>query len=177
MTDTMISADRDANIPVATPAGVTVRRPEVPDGVACWRLARAAGALDVDSRGAYLLWARNFAETSAVAWLRGGVVGFAIGLRRPEEPSTLFVCQVVVAETARGRGVGAAMLDTLVDRLSDVDHVEAPVAPDNSPCQALFAGFAARHGAGVSRSLLFGTELLGPGRPPEILVRIGPLRR
>ncbi|WP_252446712.1 diaminobutyrate acetyltransferase [Pseudonocardia humida] len=177
MTDIVAPAPRPADVPVVTPAGVTVRMPTVSDGAACWRLARDSGVLDLNSRYAYLLWARDFAETSAVAWLRGGVVGFVTGFRRPERPATLFVWQIAVAGAARGRAVGAAMLDALVDRLPDVDHVEASIAPDNAPSQALFAGFAARRGAAVSRSLLFGADLLGNGHRPEILVRIGPLRR
>ncbi len=173
----MAAASRSADIPVVTPAGVTVRKPSTSDGATMWRLARDTGVLDLNSRYSYLLWTRDFAETSAVAWLRGGAVGFVTGFRRPERPATLFVWQVAVAEAARGRGAGAAMLDALVDRLPDVDHVEASIAPDNSPSQALFAGFAARRGAALARSLLFGSDLLGNGHRPEILVRIGPLRR
>ncbi|WP_214401097.1 diaminobutyrate acetyltransferase [Pseudonocardia lacus] len=177
MTDTATPAGDRADTAAVTPAGVTVRRPGVSDGAACWRLACASGIRSVNSRYAYLLWARDFDDTSAVAWRRNAVVGFTTGFRRPDEPSTLFVWQVVVAEAVRGRGVGAAMLDVLVDRLPDVDHVEASVAPDDPVSQALFTGFATRYGAAVSRSLLFGSDLLGPGRPPEVLVRIGPLRR
>lgn len=177
VTETVIPGTRRDDAPVMTPAGVAVRRPGAADGAACWRLACASGVSWVNSRYAYLLWSRDFDETSVVAWRRGVVVGFVTGLRRPEQPSTLFVWQVVVAEPARGQGVGTAMLDVLVDRLPDVDHVEASVAPDDPPSQALFAGFAARHRVAVARSLVFGADLLGPGRPPEVLVRIGPLRR
>src|SRR5690606_40282301 len=70
---------------------ITITRPQVSDGVACWRLAEATGVLDVNSRYAYLLWCRDFAATSVVARRDDDVVGFVTGFRRPDEPSTLVV--------------------------------------------------------------------------------------
>jgi L-2,4-diaminobutyric acid acetyltransferase len=156
---------------------LTIGRPGVSDGVACWRLAAATGVLDVNSRYAYLLWCRDFAATSVVARHQGDVVGFVTGFRRPEEPSTLVVWQVGVDAVARGQGVAAAMLDALFDQVSEVDHLEATVTPDNNASVALFSRFAERRGAAVRRSELFGVELLGDGHEPEILFRIGPVER
>jgi L-2,4-diaminobutyric acid acetyltransferase len=154
---------------------LTIDRPEISDGVACWRLAAATGVLDVNSRYAYLLWCRDFAATSVVARHDGDVVGFVTGFRRPEEPSTLVVWQVGVDAAMRGRGVAAAMLDVLFDRVPGVDHLEATVTPDNTASAALFGRFAERRGAPVRRTELFGAELLGDGHAPEILFRIGPV--
>lgn len=156
---------------------VTIGRPEVSDGVACWRLAAATGVLDVNSRYAYLLWCRDFAATSVVARCAGDLIGFVTGFRRPEEPATLVVWQVAVDAAARGAGVAAAMLDALFDRVPEVDHLEATVTPDNTGSTALFTRFAERRGAPVHRGELFGTDLLGEGHQPEILFRIGPVRR
>jgi L-2,4-diaminobutyric acid acetyltransferase len=156
---------------------LTIGRPEVSDGVACWRLAAATGVLDVNSRYAYLLWCRDFAATSVVARRAGDLLGFVTGFRRPDEPSTLVVWQVAVDAAARGRGVAAAMLDTLFDQVPGVDHLEATVTPDNTGSITLFSRFAERRGAPVRRSELFGAELLGDGHEPEILFRIGPVRR
>jgi L-2,4-diaminobutyric acid acetyltransferase len=156
---------------------LTIGHPEVADGVACWRLAEATGVLDVNSRYAYLLWCRDFAATSVVARRGGDVVGFVTGYRRPEEPSTLVVWQVGVDAAARGQGVAAAMLDALFDSVTEADHLEATVTPDNTGSTALFSRFAERHGATVRRSELFGAELLGGDHEPEILFRIGPIHR
>jgi L-2,4-diaminobutyric acid acetyltransferase len=156
---------------------LTIGRPEVSDGVACWRLAEATGVLDVNSRYAYLLWCRDFAATSVVARRDGEVIGFVTGFCRPEEPSTLVVWQVGVDAAARGQGVAAAMLDTLFDRVPGVDHLEATVTPDNAGSVALFSRFADRRGASLRRNELFGTELLGDGHEPEILFRIGPVEK
>ncbi|HLU55607.1 MAG TPA: diaminobutyrate acetyltransferase [Pseudonocardia sp.] len=156
---------------------ITITRPQVSDGVACWRLAEATGVLDVNSRYAYLLWCRDFAATSVVARRDDDVVGFVTGFRRPDEPSTLVVWQVGVDAAVRGRGVASAMLDTLFDQVPDVDHLEATVTPDNTASAALFGGFAERRGAQLQRSELFGADLLGDGHAPEFLFRIGPVDR
>jgi L-2,4-diaminobutyric acid acetyltransferase len=156
---------------------LSIGSPEVSDGVACWRLAEATGVLDVNSRYAYLLWCRDFAATSVVARRDEDLLGFVTGFRRPEEPNTLVVWQVAVDAAARGHGVAAAMLDALFDRVPEVDHLEATVTPDNTGSIALFSRFAERRGAPVRRSELFDAELLGDGHEPEILFRIGPVRR
>jgi L-2,4-diaminobutyric acid acetyltransferase len=156
---------------------VAIDNPTVADGPACWRLAAATGVLDVNSRYAYLLWFRDFAETSVVARCDGAVVGFVSGYRRPERPQTLLVWQVAVAEAARGRGVAAAMLDALHERVPDVDHVETSITPGNAGSIALFTRFAEQRGASIARSEFFGADLLGAGHEPEILFRIGPIER
>ncbi|OLT17459.1 diaminobutyrate acetyltransferase [Pseudonocardia sp. CNS-139] len=159
----------------SNPGQVTIEAPRVADGVACWRLAVATGALDANSRYAYLLWFRDFAETSVVARRDGAVVGFVTGYRRPDEPSTLMVWQVAVSASVRGRGVAAGLLAALADRVPGVAHVEATVTPGNSASEALFSRFARERAAGLVRRELFGSDLLGVGHEPEVLFRIGPL--
>jgi L-2,4-diaminobutyric acid acetyltransferase len=156
---------------------VSIGRPDVGDGVACWELAAASQVLDVNSRYAYLLWCRDFAATSVVARLDGAVVGFVTGYRRPDEPDTLVVWQVAVAEVARGRGVAGRMLDTLYDGVPGVARLETTITPDNAGSIALFSRFAERRGAQVQKSELFGPDLLGTDHLPEILYRIGPIAR
>ncbi len=157
---------------------VRLGRPEIRDGVACWELATATRVLDVNSRYAYLLWFRDFAATSVVARCADGdddaVVGFVTGYRRPDAPDVLVVWQVAVQERVRGRGVAGAMLDHLFSAVPDVHHLETTITPGNEGSAALFAAFAARHGALLRRRELFGTDLLGVDHEPEFLYRIGP---
>ena len=152
-----------------------IGQPVVADAVACWRLAAATGVLDVNSRYAYLLWFRDFADTSVVARTAGDVAGFITGYRRPDEPGTLLVWQVAVDEAVRGRGVAGAMLDALYDQVDGVDHLETTITPDNPGSIALFSAFADRRCAAVRRKELFDSEQLGSGHKPEILFRIGPI--
>ncbi|MDT7748845.1 MAG: L-2,4-diaminobutyric acid acetyltransferase, partial [Pseudonocardiales bacterium] len=72
---------------------VRIEAPTVDDGVEVWRIARDSKVLDVNSRYAYLLWCRDFAETTVVARAGRRVLGFVTGYRRPEEPNTLLVWQ------------------------------------------------------------------------------------
>lgn len=159
--------------PITSP--VSIGSPEITDGPALRDLAAASKVLDVNSRYAYLLWCRDFAGTSVVARSQGRVVGFVTGYRRPDEPGTLMVWQVAVDAAARGLGVAGRMLDALVDAVPDVEHLETTITPGNSGSVALFTGFARRRAAAVSRTELFGSDLLGEEHEPELLFRIGPI--
>jgi len=158
---------------------ILIEAPAIDDGVECWRLALESDVLDVNSRYAYLLWCRDFAETSVVARLGRRVLGFITGYRRPEEPNTLLVWQVAVDATARGHGLAGRMLNTLFDRVPGVDHMETTITPGNDASIALFTGFAKRRGAHVQVNELFSGDQLAHGgqddHEPENKYRIGPI--
>lgn len=162
-----------------TERSIQIESPVVDDGVELWRLARESQVLDVNSRYAYLLWCRDFADTTVIA-RRGEddpALGFITGYRRPEVPDTLFVWQVAVDERARGEGLAGRMLDTLVEQQDgDVHHLETTITPDNESSIALFTKFAKRWRAGIDRKELFDEELLGDDHLPEMRFRIGPFR-
>lgn len=167
--------------PGTTPVDAGIEReapatsvPTVADGVALWEIADASRVLDVNSRYAYVLWCRDFAATSIVARLDGRVVGFVTGYRRPDQPDTLFVWQVAVHESARGRRAAATMLDDLVARVG-VPFLETTVTDDNAASLAMFSGLAERTGAPMDRTELFGRAELGAEHDPEFLYRIGPM--
>lgn len=48
-------------------AGVRLDTPRIEDGAAIWRIARDSGSLDLNSSYSYLLWCRDFADTTVVA--------------------------------------------------------------------------------------------------------------
>jgi L-2,4-diaminobutyric acid acetyltransferase len=155
---------------------VTTAAPSIDDGAAIWEIASRTGVLDVNSRYAYTLWCRDFADTSIVARLGDRVVGFVTGYRRPDAPDVLFVWQVAVDEQARGRGVAAALLDELAARVG-CTFLETTITADNEASIALFSAFAQRHRARVDRARLFGRAELGESHEPEVLHRIGPLQQ
>ncbi|WP_086770404.1 diaminobutyrate acetyltransferase [Streptomyces bobili] len=164
----------------ATQADLRIDRPSVADGTALWRIAKESGTLDVNSSYSYLLWCRDFAGTSAVARSEGGEpVGFVTGYVRPEAPETLFVWQVAVDGAYRGRGLAAALLDGLTARVAaerPLTTVETTITPGNTASERLFTSYAARHGADVTRKVLFDTGLFPDGpHDPEVLYHIGPL--
>ncbi|MGW7258094.1 diaminobutyrate acetyltransferase [Streptomyces sp. NPDC054834] len=164
----------------AAQADLLIDHPVVADGAALWRIAKDSKTLDLNSSYSYLLWCRDFAATSAVARDTDGTpVGFLTGYVRPEQPHTLLVWQVAVDAAHRGRGIAAALLDGLTARLGaerGITCVETTITPGNTASERLFTSYADRHGAKLSREVLFDTGLFPDGpHEPEVLYRIGPL--
>lgn len=156
-----------------------IDRPVTGDGAALWRIARGTGVLDVNSGYAYLMWCRDFADTSVVVRSDGRVVGFIIGYLRPTAPETLFVWQVAVDAACRGRNLAGRMLHHLADR-TGCRWLETTVSPDNAASIAMFTAFARDRNTEIRRSDLFAAqdfpaEADPEGHQPEDLYRIGPL--
>src|SRR5690625_4009714 len=154
---------------------IDLRAPRVEDGANLWRLTRDTGVLDLNSSYHYLLWWRDFADTSVVATCEdGGFLGFVTGFFRPSDPTTLLIWQVAVDESARGRGLASRMLDYLVET-SGAEHLETTVTDDNAASKQLFASLANRHEAPHEITPLFTPEMYPDGHDTEYLHRIGPL--
>lgn len=150
-----------------------IGRPNLEDGRELWRIARDSAVLDVNSSYAYLLWTRDFADTTAVARDDGDVIGFVSGYRRPDAPDTLVVWQVAVDAPHRGRGLASAMLDELVDRVG-ARFLETTITATNEPSIRLFSSLADTHGVTLDRRSLFTSELFPDDHESEDLYRIGP---
>lgn len=167
-----------------TEAAFRFRTLQPGDGRNAWELARSAG-LDENSPYAYILFGDHFSDTCLIAEHAPGAEGattsgaegpsgFVLGFRVPDEPDTLFVWQIGVADHARRRGLGAAMLDELVAR-TGVTAVEATVTPDNAASDALFRGLGARHGATVTVEDGYPSTWFPPGHDAELRYRIRPV--
>lgn len=113
-----------------------------------WRVARDSRTLDLNSSYTYLLFARDFAATSQVAISDGEVVGFVMGYLRPDAGDRLFIWQIAVDQSQRGKGVAGRLLDALLADLPQVRHLETTITEDNAASQRLFASLAERHSAG-----------------------------
>lgn len=161
-----------------TPADdVSIRPATMEDGAAVWRLVRDSKVLDVNSSYAYLLFLDRFGRTSVVAEAGGERVGFVTGFRPPESPDVIFVWQVAVDESMRGRGLAGRMLDALVrlDGCEGVRYLETTVTPTNAPSRALFASFARSRSAEHTVTPYIREEMFPePGHEDEELHRIGP---
>jgi|SRR5207302_10694490 len=157
-----------------------IEPPTKADGAALWRIARDSQKLDLNSPYAYLLWCRDFAETSVVAKVNGQAVGFVIGYRRPAAPEVALVWQVAVDASQRGRGLAGALLDELFTRLvrHGVRYLETTITPDNPASIRLFTSFAQRWDAKLDSSTLFERADFPDDEQlheREDLYRIGPL--
>ncbi|WP_433191751.1 diaminobutyrate acetyltransferase [Nocardia sp. CA-107356] len=167
-------------VPISAPHTQPVLRPpRVGDAAQIWRIAKDSRVLDTNSSYAYLLWCRDFASTSVVAEVGGRVVGFVIGYLRPEAPETLFVWQVAVEREQQGRGLGAALLNTLLDTVAaaGVSALETTIAPDNPASVAMFTSVARRRAARMTKQPLFDPELFPDSHAAEDLYLIAPTAR
>jgi len=154
---------------------IDLRSPNLADGADLWRLTRDTRVLDLNSSYHYLLWCRDFSDTSVVGVdQRGRLMGFVTGFFRPAAPTTLLIWQVAVDETARGQGLASRMLDYLVET-TGAKHLETTVTDDNVASKGLFASLAERHEANHDVTPLFTEELYPDGHDTEYLHRIGPL--
>ncbi|UFS97077.1 diaminobutyrate acetyltransferase [Nocardia huaxiensis] len=155
-------------------ASIVVRNPTIEDGARIWRIAANSRVLDVNSSYAYVLWCRDFAQTSVVAEIDGEVGGFVIGYLRPEQPGTLFVWQVAVDHASRGRRVGVGMLDCLLSDLAErgISTLETTIAPENAASIAMFGALARSRGMHMTRQPLFTPGHFPDSHEPEQLYRI-----
>lgn len=162
-----------------------LRRPRISEGGELWRLARDSKVLDLNTSYAYLLWARDFANTSVIAVDTSTsperAAGFVSGYRRPDAPEVFMVWQVATDDAYRGQGLARRMLDFLVADPAGgpaFTHLETTITDDNEASIALFSSFATRQGAEITKQPLFTEDHFpDPGHGAEFLYRIGPFAR
>jgi L-2,4-diaminobutyric acid acetyltransferase len=154
------------------------------DGRSLHRLVDDGGVLELNTTYSYVLMCDHFAATTVIAEhgiaANGGApVGFVTAYRPPSRPEAVFVWQIGVHPSMRGRGVARGLLDFLVRRPAcrGVRFLEATVTPNNVPSRRLFTSFARHRGASFEWSDGYPGALFGAAddHEPEHLIRIGPL--
>lgn len=155
------------------------RRPTVTDGRSVHDLVAACPPLDSNSLYLNLLQCTHFAETCVVAELTATkeMSGFVSGYLIPGDPSTLFIWQVAIAESARRRGLAHRMLIELLQRpaCAQVRRLQTTITPSNTGSWALFRSLASSLDGAFDERVAFDRELHLDGvHESEILVTIGP---
>lgn len=160
---------------------ILLRPPGRRDGALLHDLVAACPPLDLNSRYAYLLLCEHHALTSVVAEANGELAGAITAYVPPQQPDTLFVWQVAVAERMRGQKLGTRMLHYLLQhcvQAHGLRWIETTISPDNEASQRLFTQFAVRHDAGCTITTLFDASDFGEsGHQAECLYKIGPWGR
>lgn len=159
---------------------VNIRRPDLSDGAAVWELIKNTKILDVNSSYSYLLWCRNFSETTVVIEANDEIIGFISGFINPAAPNRLFIWQVAVAEVGRGQGLATKMLHHLLEReaCEDVQYIETTISPSNIPSQKLFRRLARDLKTDVQVSEYFvSDDFPEDGHEDELLHEIGPFKK
>jgi L-2,4-diaminobutyric acid acetyltransferase len=132
------------------------------------------GTLERNTSYCYLLLAKMFGQTCAVAEQDGERVGFLAGFCPPERPEAIFVWQVGVSPEARGFGVATGLLLQVVKQ-TGATYLEATVGVSNANSRALFTGFARRLEAHCAVEPCFAASDFPEQHEEEQLFRIGPL--
>lgn len=151
--------------------------PTVEDGQYIWHLVKHTGVLDLNSSYSYLLWAKYFSNTSIVVKSGQKVVGFISAFIAPEKEDTLFVWQVAVDESMRGKGLATRMLREILcgNRCRNIQYLETTVTPSNVASTALFKKLAKELNTQYTIVEGFTEEQFpGKGHEAEELYKIGP---
>ncbi|MDQ0255133.1 L-2,4-diaminobutyric acid acetyltransferase [Evansella vedderi] len=155
----------------------SMSKPTTSDGTPMWELVKAS-TLDLNSPYKYIMMCEFFSETCIVAKEKDKLVGFVTAFIPPEKPDVLFIWQVGVDASQRGKGVASKMLNELLRRnaCKNVRFVEATVTSTNAASQSLFFKLAREHGTDCDVSECFPEELFPNGNhEAEFTYRIGPL--
>lgn len=139
---------------------LTFRKPVLNDGHTIYQLIKSCPPLDLNSSYLYFLQASHFSDTCIVVEQDGVIIGFLSAYYQPENPQSLFVWQVAIAENARGRGLAKAMLLALLKNQphdSVMTELTCTISPSNKASQGLFSSFAKMHGL-VLKTLPFINE-------------------
>jgi L-2,4-diaminobutyric acid acetyltransferase len=154
-----------------------LRRPLVGDGAGIHRLIAGCPPLDANSMYCNLLQCTHFADTCVVAEVESEVAAFLSAYRKPDDLQVMFVWQIAVAESFRGRGLASRMLHELMRRPAarQVNYLETSITPSNRASFILFERFAQKHAATSTKSILFSKAgHFADRHEDEVLFRIGP---
>ncbi|MDC3422085.1 diaminobutyrate acetyltransferase [Aquibacillus koreensis] len=144
-----------------------------------WELVNNS-TLDSNSVYKYIMMCEYFAETCVVAKEDDKLVGFVTAFIPPEKPDAVFIWQVGVDSSQRGKGIASRLLNHLIEReyCQDVRFVEATVTPSNNASQSLFRKLARDHQTECTVTEFFKEELFpGDDHEEELNFRVGPIEK
>ena len=156
------------------------RQPTAEDGYPLNQLVENSPPLDPNSVYCNLLQCTHFSDTSVAVEEDGQLVGFISAYIPPAKPDTVFVWQVVVDKSQRGRGLAKKMMQEIVRRpaCDKVAYLETTITPDNEASWALFRSFARDMNTELNHDIWFERDAHFNGKhDSEALLRIGPFPR
>ncbi|MFD2177677.1 diaminobutyrate acetyltransferase [Veronia pacifica] len=123
-----------------SPERWTFRCPTRKDGIRIHDLIASCPPLDENSSYCNFLQSHHFDQTCIVAESEGEIVGFISAYLKPDKPNELFVWQVAVSQSMRGKGLAFTMLKRLLgrDTLKHLQVVETTITASNKASWRLF---------------------------------------
>ena len=156
---------------------ISFRWPNATDGPEVNALIAECKPLDPNSLYCNLLQCSHFSGTCVIAEQANNIVGFVSAYLRPDEPNTLFIWQIAVAEGLRGQRLGRKLLENLLSRPSCrfVDTVETTITENNRASWRLFESFAKDNYVKIETRPLFKKDIhFSNKHDTEICVRLSP---
>lgn len=158
---------------------IQFRKPRKEDGANIWKLIKDTGNLDLNSAYCYLMLCELFPNTCVVAEQDRKIVGFLSAFQQPDAMDVIFVWQVAVDQSQRGKGLGTALIKELLQRKACVGirYVEATVSPSNGASQSLFKRLARSLETECQVTECFSSvHFPVTGHEDELTYRIGPFQ-
>ncbi|MBU9722043.1 MULTISPECIES: diaminobutyrate acetyltransferase [Bacillaceae] len=159
---------------------VTFSEPTTSDGSDMWDLVNQS-TLDQNSPYKYIMMCEFFSDTCVVAKEEDKLVGFITGFIPPNRPDVIFIWQVGVHESQRGKGIASKMLNDLLSRVKckNIRFLEATVTPTNVASQSLFLRLARDHNTECKVDDFFSEDLFPEEgkHEAELMYRVGPLTK
>ena len=160
------------------PESIQIGEPQIEDAKLIYALVKKSPPLELNSLYSYLLVCSHFDDTSAVALGNENIVGYISAYSHPHKDDTLFIWQVAVHPSFRGKGLAQAMILDILgrDELRDMRYLETTITPSNDASRAFFKKLASYLGVNCHSSSFFTSSLFGEtSHEEEFLIRMGPL--
>lgn len=127
-----------------------------------------------------MLFCSHFKKTSVVAVENNNICAFVSAYRPPIQKDALFVWQVAVDSSMRGKGIAPQIIINILDREynKDIKFIQATVTPSNKPSERLFKKLSEIYNTKYEKSIFFKNEYFGSDEKheDEYLFDIGPIR-
>lgn len=154
-----------------------IQHPSIKDGLGIYKLVKKTKVLDVNSSYLYNLIGEHFSQTSLVVKQNNSIVGFVSGYFLPDQPSTLFIWQIGVDESMRGKGLAKKLVKTLLQTHKDkVKTIHTTVSPSNIPSNKLFDWVAKEYKTTIEHQVFLDKDDFEAGHEEEIL-KIIPIQK
>lgn len=145
-------------------------------------LVKSCPPLDSNSTYCNLLQCEHFSSTScAIVTNTKALVGFVSAYLLPQKPDTLFIWQVAVDASQRGKNLGMKMILHILSRdiCRDVKYLETTVTDSNAASSRMFVKLAQKlQTPEIEKSVLFDRQKHFQGlHDSEVLYSIGPFNQ
>ena len=156
---------------------IKITFPTKKNGSAVARLIERCPPLDLNSTYHYLIQSHYFNRTCSVAFEGEKVVAFVSGFIKPVNENCLFIWQVAIDESYRGKSLGIELIEFLLDQNKDVNIIETTITKNNIASRRMFQKIVKKYETTMSEETLFDKkEDFSSEHDSEMLITIGPFK-